>query len=83
MSWTIDRHGRTAVVTMNTNPVNAQNRAFFADLHDAFDRLERDHLAHPNPSPTGSPTTAPPTCGSSPTRGPLSPRSTAMPSRAV
>ena len=28
---------------MNTNPVNAQNQAFFADLHDAFDRLERDH----------------------------------------
>jgi enoyl-CoA hydratase/carnithine racemase len=43
VSWTIERHGRTAVVTMNTNPVNAQNRAFFADLHDAFDRLENDH----------------------------------------
>ena len=28
-----------AVVTMTTNPVNAQNRAFFADLHEAFDRL--------------------------------------------
>ena len=40
MSWTIERRGRVAVVTMNTNPVNAQNRAFFADLHDAFDRLE-------------------------------------------
>lgn len=43
MSWTIERHGRVAVVTMTTNPVNAQNQAFFADLHDAFDRLERDH----------------------------------------
>ena len=43
MSWTIERRGRVAVVTMTTNPVNAQNRAFFADLHDAFDRLERDH----------------------------------------
>lgn len=43
MSWTIERQSRVAVVTMNTNPVNAQNRAFFADLHDAFDRLERDH----------------------------------------
>lgn len=41
MSWDIERHGRVAVVSMNTNPVNAQNRAFFADLHDAFDRLER------------------------------------------
>ncbi|MGO9218091.1 MAG: enoyl-CoA hydratase/isomerase family protein [Streptosporangiaceae bacterium] len=43
MSWTIERRGRVAVVTMTTNPVNAQNRVFFADLHDAFDRLERDH----------------------------------------
>lgn len=43
MSWTIERHGRVAVVTMNTNPVNAQNRAFFADLHQAFDILEADH----------------------------------------
>jgi enoyl-CoA hydratase len=43
MSWTIERRGRAALVKMTTNPVNAQNRAFFADLHDAFDRLERDH----------------------------------------
>ncbi len=28
---------------MTTNPVNAQNQPFFGDLHDAFDRLERDH----------------------------------------
>ena len=47
MSWTIERRGRVAVVTMTTNPVNAQNRAFFADLHDAFDRLERDHADSP------------------------------------
>ena len=47
MSWTIQRHGRAAVVTMTTNPVNAQNRAFFADLHDAFDRLENDHPDSP------------------------------------
>ena len=47
MSWTIERHGRVAVVTMTTNPVNAQNRAFFADLHGAFDRLEKDHPASP------------------------------------
>jgi enoyl-CoA hydratase len=39
MSWTIERRGRVAVVTMKTDPVNAQNQAFFADLHDAFDRL--------------------------------------------
>ena len=47
MSWTIERRGRVAVVTMTTNPVNAQNRAFFADLHDAFNRLERDHPDSP------------------------------------
>ena len=42
MSWTIERRGRVAVVTMTTNKVNAQNRAFFADLHEAFDRLESE-----------------------------------------
>ena len=47
MSWTIERRGHVAVVTMTTNPVNAQNRAFFADLHEAFDRLERDHPESP------------------------------------
>jgi len=47
MSWTIERRGRVAVVTMMTNRVNAQNRAFFADLHDALDRLERDHADSP------------------------------------
>ena len=47
MSWTIERRRRVAVVTMTTNPVNAQNQAFFADLHDAFDRLERDHPDSP------------------------------------
>ena len=47
MSWTIERRGRVAVVTMTTNPVNAQNQAFFADLHDAFDRLEHDHPDSP------------------------------------
>jgi enoyl-CoA hydratase/carnithine racemase len=47
MSWTITREGRVAVVTMNTNPVNAQNRAFFADLHEAFDTLEAEHPESP------------------------------------
>jgi len=47
MSWTIERRGRVAVVTMTTNPVNAQNRSFFADLHDAFDRLEAEHPDSP------------------------------------
>jgi enoyl-CoA hydratase len=41
MPWTIERqHPHVAVVTMNSNKVNAQNPAFFADLHAAFDRLE-------------------------------------------
>jgi enoyl-CoA hydratase len=41
MPWTIVRqHPHVAVVTMNSNKVNAQNPAFFADLHAAFDRLE-------------------------------------------
>jgi hypothetical protein len=47
MSWTIERRGRVAVVTMTTNPVNAQNQVFLADLHDAFDQLERDHPESP------------------------------------
>lgn len=41
MAWTIERkHDHVVVVTMNTNKANAQNAAFFADLHTAFDRLE-------------------------------------------
>ena len=33
MPWTIERkHDHVAVVTMNTNKVNAQNPAFFTDL---------------------------------------------------
>lgn len=47
MSWVIERRGGVAVVSMNTNSLNARNRAFFADLHDAFDRLERDHPDSP------------------------------------
>ena len=43
MPWTIERkHDHVVVVTMNTNKVNAQNPAFFADLHAAFDRLETE-----------------------------------------
>ena len=43
MPWTIERkRDHVAVVTMNTNKVNAQNPAFFADLHAAFDRLETE-----------------------------------------
>jgi enoyl-CoA hydratase/carnithine racemase len=43
MPWTIERQRlHVAVVTMNTNKINAQNPAFFADLHAAFDRLETE-----------------------------------------
>jgi enoyl-CoA hydratase len=43
MPWTIERtHDHVALVTMNTNKVNAQNPAFFADLHAAFDRLDTE-----------------------------------------
>src|SRR5215475_3723248 len=43
MPWTIERkHDHVAVVTMNTNRVNAQNPVFFADLQAAFDRLEAE-----------------------------------------
>ena len=43
MPWTIERkHDHVAVVTMNTNQVNAQNPTFFDDLHAAFDRLEAE-----------------------------------------
>ena len=43
MPWTIERqHPHVAVVSMNTNKVNAQNPAFFTDLHAAFDRLETE-----------------------------------------
>jgi enoyl-CoA hydratase len=42
MSWQIDLVDGVAVVTMNTNRANAQNEQFFADLHEALDRLDRE-----------------------------------------
>jgi len=42
MAWNIDVVDGCAVVHMNTNKVNVQNDQFFADLHAAFDRLERE-----------------------------------------
>ena len=42
MAWLIERCAdHVALVTMDTNKANAQNPAFFQDLHRAFDRLER------------------------------------------
>ena len=42
MAWQIEVVDGCAVVRMNTNKVNVQNEQFFADLHAAFDRLERE-----------------------------------------
>jgi enoyl-CoA hydratase len=42
MAWDIEVMDGCAVVRMNTNKVNVQNERFFADLHGAFDRLERE-----------------------------------------
>lgn len=42
MAWDIEVVDECAVVRMNSNKVNVQNDAFFADLHAAFDRLERE-----------------------------------------
>jgi hypothetical protein len=83
MPWTIERkHDHVAVVTMNTNKVNAQNPVFFADLHAAFDRLEAElalplesarRLAEPQPK-TNSKSSFPiymcqRTCNGSPPNG--------------
>ncbi len=42
MAWDIEAVDGCAVVRMNSNKVNVQNDRFFADLHQAFDRLERE-----------------------------------------
>lgn len=42
MAWNIEVVDQCAVVRMNTNKVNVQNDQFFADLHGAFDRLEKE-----------------------------------------
>jgi enoyl-CoA hydratase len=42
MRWTITEVEDVAVVQMLSNKVNKQNDEFFLDVHDAFDRLERD-----------------------------------------
>jgi len=42
MAWDIEVKDGCAVVRMTTNKVNVQNEHFFADLNNAFDRLERE-----------------------------------------
>lgn len=47
MAWDIEVTDGCAVVRMNTNKMNVQNDKFFADLHNAFDRLEREFSEFP------------------------------------
>jgi enoyl-CoA hydratase len=42
MAWDLEVVDECVVVRMNTNKVNVQNERFFADLHGAFDRIERE-----------------------------------------
>ncbi|MFF0269652.1 enoyl-CoA hydratase/isomerase family protein [Kribbella sp. NPDC004536] len=42
MPWDITARDDVGIVTMNSNSANVQNDGFFADLHDAFDRLDRE-----------------------------------------
>jgi len=42
MSWTLERDGDVVVVRMTGTKANVQNDVFVADLHAAFDRLERE-----------------------------------------
>ena len=43
MAWDIEVVGGVAVVTMNSNKINAQDDGFFQDLHEALDRVEANH----------------------------------------
>ena len=43
MSWTIERRGRTALVTMNTNPVRRPEPRFLRRPARRFDRLKIEH----------------------------------------
>ncbi len=43
----MERSQGAVIVTMRSNPVNRMNPEFFADLHAAFDEVERDHPALP------------------------------------
>ena len=40
MSWNLDRQGNVVVARIAGTKANAQNESFFADLDDAFERLE-------------------------------------------
>lgn len=47
MAWDIELIDECAIVHMRTNKANIQNDHFFADVHEAFDTLERDYARYP------------------------------------
>jgi enoyl-CoA hydratase len=47
MSWDIHAEDGAVIVAMNSNPVNKMNPAFFDDLHEALDRIDRSHPGKP------------------------------------
>lgn len=47
MRWEIEPFDGAAIVRMRSNRANKQNPEFFADLIEAFDRLDRDHPRSP------------------------------------
>src|SRR5712691_8726963 len=47
MRWEIESFEGVAIVRMLSSRVNKQNPGFFADLNEAFDRLDRDHPRSP------------------------------------
>lgn len=47
MNWGIEARSGAVVVTMRSNSVNKMNPAFFDDLHEALDRVEREHPRTP------------------------------------
>ena len=47
MSWDIHAHDGAVIVAMNSNPVNKMNPAFFDDLHEALDRIDRLYPGRP------------------------------------
>jgi enoyl-CoA hydratase len=47
MRWGIELFQGVAIVRMSSSEVNKQNPEFFADLNEAFDRLDRDYSRSP------------------------------------
>jgi enoyl-CoA hydratase len=47
MEWKFTDHPSAVVVELCSNPVNKQNPEYFQDLHNAFDRLDREFPGKP------------------------------------